>query len=50
LVYYIKSVEGDFDAAVQTEPFGLDYLFQKQDHKDAVTAFLEKRPANFQGK
>jgi hypothetical protein len=47
---YLRSVEGDFDAAVQTETFGLDYLLKTQDHKEAEAAFLEKRPAKFQGK
>lgn len=46
----LQGAESDFDAAVQTETFGLDYLFKTQDHKEAVTAFLEKRPAKFQGK
>jgi 2-(1,2-epoxy-1,2-dihydrophenyl)acetyl-CoA isomerase len=45
-----QGAENDFDAAVQTETFGLDYLFKTQDHKEAVAAFLEKRPAQFQGK
>ena len=46
----LQGAESNFDAAVQTEPFGLDYLFKTQDHKEAVSAFLEKRPAKFQGK
>ncbi|MCS6927759.1 MAG: enoyl-CoA hydratase-related protein, partial [Candidatus Binatia bacterium] len=45
-----QGAESDFDAAVQTETFGLDYLFKTQDHKEAVAAFLEKRPAKFQGR
>jgi 2-(1,2-epoxy-1,2-dihydrophenyl)acetyl-CoA isomerase len=45
-----QGAENDFDAAVQTETFGLDYLFKTQDHKEAVAAFLEKRQAKFQGK
>jgi enoyl-CoA hydratase/carnithine racemase len=45
-----QGAENDFDAAVQTETFGLDYLFKTQDHKEAVVAFLEKRPARFVGK
>ncbi|MEW6296696.1 MAG: enoyl-CoA hydratase-related protein [Thermodesulfobacteriota bacterium] len=45
-----QGAENDFDAAVQTETFGLDYLFKTQDHKEAVAAFLERRPAKFQGK
>jgi enoyl-CoA hydratase/carnithine racemase len=45
-----QGAENDFDAAVQTETFGLDYLFKTQDHKEAVSAFLEKRPAKFQGR
>jgi enoyl-CoA hydratase/carnithine racemase len=45
-----QGAENDFDAAVQTETFGLDYLFKTQDHKEAVAAFLEKRPAHFEGK
>ncbi len=44
-----QGAENDFDAAVQTETFGLDYLFKTQDHKEAVAAFLEKRPAKFHG-
>lgn len=44
-----QGMENDFDAAVQTETFGLDYLFKTKDHKEAVAAFLEKRPATFQG-
>jgi enoyl-CoA hydratase len=44
-----QGMENDFDAAVQTETFGLDYLFKTQDHKEAVAAFLEKRPAQFHG-
>lgn len=44
-----QGMENDFDAAVQTETFGLDYLFKTKDHKEAVAAFLEKRPAKFQG-
>jgi len=44
-----QGTENDFDAAVQTETFGLDYLFKTQDHKEAVAAFLEKRPAQFKG-
>lgn len=45
-----QGVENDFDAAVQTETFGLDYLFKTQDHKEAVAAFLEKRSPTFQGR
>lgn len=45
-----QGAENDFDAAVQTETFGLNYLFKTQDHKEAVAAFLEKRPAKFQGR
>jgi enoyl-CoA hydratase/carnithine racemase len=45
-----QGAENDFDAAVQTETFGLDYLFKTSDHKEAVAAFLEKRPAKFQGR
>jgi enoyl-CoA hydratase/carnithine racemase len=45
-----QGAENDFDAAVQTETFGLEYLFKTQDHKEAVAAFLEKRPAQFRGK
>ena len=45
-----QGAENDFDAAVQTETFGLEYLYKTQDHKEAVAAFLEKRPAKFQGK
>jgi len=45
-----QGAENDFDAAVQTETFGLDYLFKTQDHKEAVAAFLEKRAAKFQGR
>jgi enoyl-CoA hydratase/carnithine racemase len=45
-----QGAENDFDAAVQTETFGLEYLFKTQDHKEAVAAFLEKRPAQFKGK
>ena len=45
-----QGAENDFDAAVQTETFGLDYLFKTEDHKEAVAAFLAKRPAQFRGK
>jgi len=45
-----QGAENDFDAAVQTETFGLDYLFKTQDHKEAVAAFLKKRSPNFQGR
>jgi enoyl-CoA hydratase/carnithine racemase len=45
-----QGAENDFDAAVQTETFGLEYLYKTQDHKEAVSAFLEKRPAKFQGR
>lgn len=45
-----QGAENDFDAAVQTETFGLEYLYKTQDHKEAVAAFLEKRPAKFQGR
>ena len=45
-----QGAENDFDAAVQTETFGLEYLFKTQDHKEAVAAFLEKRDPQFQGK
>ncbi len=45
-----QGAENDFDAAVQTETFGLEYLFKTQDHKEAVAAFLEKREPTFQGK
>jgi enoyl-CoA hydratase/carnithine racemase len=45
-----QGAENDFDAAVQTETFGLDYLFKTADHKEAVAAFLQKRPAQFKGK
>jgi len=45
-----QGAENDFDAAVQTETFGLEYLFKTRDHKEAVAAFLEKRPARFEGK
>ncbi len=47
---FYQGAEGDFDAAVQTETFGLDYLFKTQDHKEAVAAFLEKRTPKFQGR
>lgn len=47
---FYQGAENDFDAAVQTETFGLDYLFKTRDHKEAVAAFLEKRPARFEGK
>jgi len=46
----VQGATSDFDTAVQTETFGLDYLFKSQDHKEAVTAFLEKREPQFQGK
>ena len=45
-----QGAENDFDAAVQTETFGLEYLFKTQDHKEAVAAFLDKREPQFQGK
>lgn len=45
-----QGAENDFDAAVQTETFGLEYLYKTQDHKEAVAAFLEKRSAKFQGR
>ena len=45
-----QGAENDFDAAVQTETFGLEYLFNTHDHKEAVAAFLEKRDPQFQGK
>jgi enoyl-CoA hydratase/carnithine racemase len=45
-----QGAENDFDAAVQTETFGLEYLYKTQDHKEAVAAFLEKRPAKFRGR
>jgi len=45
-----QGAENDFDAAVQTETFGLEYLFKTRDHKEAVAAFLEKRPARFEGR
>ena len=45
-----QGAENDFDAAVQTETFGLEYLFKTDDHKEAVAAFLEKRDPQFQGK
>lgn len=45
-----QGAENDFDAAVQTETFGLDYLFKTKDHKEAVAAFLEKRSSQFQGR
>ena len=45
-----QGAENDFDAAVQTETFGLEYLFKTHDHKEAVAAFLEKRDPQFQGK
>jgi enoyl-CoA hydratase/carnithine racemase len=45
-----QGAENDFDAAVQTETFGLDYLFKTYDHKEAVAAFLEKRAPEFQGR
>lgn len=45
-----QGAENDFDAAVQTETFGLDYLFKTRDHKEAVAAFLEKRTPQFQGR
>jgi enoyl-CoA hydratase len=47
---FYQGAENDFDAAVQTETFGLDYLFKTQDHKEAVAAFLEKRSPQFQGR
>lgn len=45
-----QGAENDFDAAVQTETFGLDYLFKTHDHREAVAAFLEKREPQFRGK
>ncbi len=46
---FYQGAESDFDAAVQTETFGLDYLFKTRDHKEAVAAFLEKRTPKFHG-
>ena len=45
-----QGAENDFDAAVQTETFRLDYLFKTHDHREAVAAFLEKREPQFRGK
>lgn len=45
-----QGAENDFDAAVQTETFGLDSLFKTRDHKEAVAAFLEKRQPTFHGR
>lgn len=45
-----QGAENDFDAAVQTETFGLEYLFKTQDHREAVAAFLDKREPQFRGK
>jgi enoyl-CoA hydratase/carnithine racemase len=39
----VHEATSDFDSAVQTETFGMDYFFKSQDHKEAVVAFLEKR-------
>lgn len=46
----VHGANGDFDTAVQTETFGLDYLFKSQDHKEAVATFPEKRELQLQGK
>ena len=45
-----QGAASDFDTAVQTETFGLDYLYKTHDHKEAVAAFLEKREPRFQDK
>ncbi len=45
----MQGATSDFDTAVKTETFGLDYLFKSQDHKEAVAAFLEKREPQFRG-
>ena len=45
-----QGAENDFDAAVQTETLGLASLFKTRDHKEAVAAFVEKRPPRFQGR
>ncbi|MGH7962132.1 MAG: enoyl-CoA hydratase/isomerase family protein [Candidatus Binatia bacterium] len=45
-----QGAASDFNAAIKTEGAGLAYLYSTEDHKEAVAAFLEKRPGKFQGK
>lgn len=45
-----QGAASDFNAAVKTETAGLAYLYNTEDHKEAVAAFLEKRPGKFHGK
>ncbi|HVO22520.1 MAG TPA: enoyl-CoA hydratase-related protein [Candidatus Margulisiibacteriota bacterium] len=39
-----------FEAQVRYEGFTLDYLYRTRDHAEAVRAFKEKRPPQFEGK
>ena len=45
-----QGMESNFNAQLQFESFGLDYLFKSRDHEEGVKAFLEKRKPQFEGR
>jgi len=45
-----QGLSSDFETAIKAEGKSLAYLYSTEDHKEAVAAFLEKRPGKFQGK
>ncbi|MBI4594985.1 MAG: enoyl-CoA hydratase [Candidatus Tectomicrobia bacterium] len=45
-----KVADADFPAAMDIETFGQVVCSQTEDSKEGIAAFMEKRPANFQGK
>jgi enoyl-CoA hydratase/3-hydroxyacyl-CoA dehydrogenase len=44
------SANGDLDAGIEAEKHAFATVFASEDAREGIAAFLQKRPANFQGK